>query len=84
MLPHHVTMEHWANSVAILFTVLKDYYIVSACKKLGITNCNDIPPKFPSIKSREENYAFITKLARQVVADTMINADSLLGTRSPI
>ena len=65
--------ENMNACVDILFTVLKGYYIASACKKLGIANGNDIPPNFPSIKSREEKYAYRTKLARQVVEDTTIN-----------
>ena len=67
--------------VDILFTVLKGHFIASACKKLGITKCTDSPPNFPSLKKREEKFAFITELARQVVEDTTINTESLLGNK---
>ena len=70
--------------VDILFTVLKGHFIASAYKKLGITKCTDSPPNFPSLKKREEKYVFITKLARQVVEDTMINTGSLLGNKVKI
>ena len=63
----------------ILFTVLNGHFIASACTKLGIPKATDIPPNFPSLKKREEKLAFITSLARQVVDDTSINADAILG-----
>ena len=36
------------------------------------------------MKTKEEKYAFITKLARQVVEDTTINTESLLGNKVKI
>ena len=70
--------------VDILFTVLKGHFVAHACQQLGITNCSDTPPNFPSLKTRDEKFAFITKLARQVVEDTTINAESLLGNEVKI
>lgn len=70
--------------VDILFTVLKGHFVAHACEQLGITKCSDTPPNFPSLKTRDEKFAFITKLARQVVEDTTINTESLLGNEVKI